>query len=105
MTRFKRSETVCDYQPAQRDFLRRISALQSALRETVEALAACLQRMKEDGYHSDEVDDGFEAFAKAEPFNAVNLEIELKSTAAALGVKAGVLVHPVRLAVTGRARP
>lgn len=41
------------------------------------------------------------AFAHAEPFNAATLETALKSTAAELGVKAGVLVHPVRLAVTG----
>lgn len=42
-----------------------------------------------------------EAFAKADPFNAANLEAALKATASELGVKAGVLVHPVRLAVTG----
>ncbi len=40
------------------------------------------------------------AFAAAGPFNAATLEAALKSTAAELGVKAGVLVHPVRLAVT-----
>jgi glutamyl-tRNA synthetase len=42
-----------------------------------------------------------DAFAAAEPFNAASLEATLKSTATELGVKAGVLVHPVRLAVTG----
>jgi glutamyl-tRNA synthetase len=42
-----------------------------------------------------------DAFAKAEPFNAANLEVALKATATELGVKAGVLVHPCRLAVTG----
>jgi glutamyl-tRNA synthetase len=42
-----------------------------------------------------------EAFAAAEPFDATNLETTLKSTAATLGVKAGALVHPTRLAVTG----
>ncbi|HEY3762103.1 MAG TPA: glutamate--tRNA ligase family protein [Verrucomicrobiae bacterium] len=42
-----------------------------------------------------------DAFAKAEPFNATNLEAALKATATELGVKAGVLVHPCRLAVTG----
>jgi len=42
-----------------------------------------------------------DAFAKAEPFNAATLEAALKATAAELGVKVGVLVHPVRLAVTG----
>ena len=42
-----------------------------------------------------------DAFAKADPFNAATLEAALKDTAAELGVKAGVLVHPVRLACTG----
>jgi glutamyl-tRNA synthetase len=42
-----------------------------------------------------------EAFARTDSFNATNLEAALKATAAELGVKAGVLVHPVRLAVTG----
>lgn len=41
------------------------------------------------------------AFAAANPFNAPTLEAALKATATELGVKAGVLVHPVRLAVTG----
>ena len=41
------------------------------------------------------------AFAKAGPFNAATLEAALKAVAAELGVKAGVLVHPVRLACTG----
>jgi glutamyl-tRNA synthetase len=42
-----------------------------------------------------------DAFAPLEPFDAANLESALKGTAAALGVKVGVLVHPTRLAVTG----
>jgi glutamyl-tRNA synthetase len=42
-----------------------------------------------------------DAFAQADPFNAATLEAALKATAAELGVKAGVLVHPVRLACTG----
>jgi len=42
-----------------------------------------------------------DAFAKADPFNAATLEAALKATATELGVKAGVLVHPVRLACTG----
>jgi glutamyl-tRNA synthetase len=42
-----------------------------------------------------------DAFAKAEPFNAVTLEATLKATATELGVKAGVLIHPTRLAATG----
>jgi glutamyl/glutaminyl-tRNA synthetase len=42
-----------------------------------------------------------DAFAKAEPFNAANVEAALKTIAGELGVKAGVLVHPVRLATTG----
>jgi len=43
-----------------------------------------------------------EAFAAAPKFDAASLEMALKETAKALGVKAGVLVHPCRLAVTGR---
>jgi len=42
-----------------------------------------------------------DAFAKADPFNATNIEAALKAVATELGVKVGVLVHPVRLAVTG----
>jgi len=42
-----------------------------------------------------------DAFAKADPFNAANIEAALKAIAGELGVKAGVLVHPVRLATTG----
>ncbi|MBM3877143.1 MAG: glutamate--tRNA ligase [Verrucomicrobia bacterium] len=41
------------------------------------------------------------AFAAADPFNAAGLEAVLKATATELGVKAGALVHPVRIAVTG----
>ena len=41
------------------------------------------------------------AFAGLENFEATNLETTLKTTAAGLGVKVGVLVHPTRLAVTG----
>jgi glutamyl-tRNA synthetase len=43
-----------------------------------------------------------DAFAKVEPFNSAFLEACLKNTAGELGVKAGVLVHPTRLACTGR---
>jgi glutamyl-tRNA synthetase len=42
-----------------------------------------------------------DAFAASEGFDAAAVEAALKSTAAALGVKVGVLVHPTRLAVTG----
>ena len=42
-----------------------------------------------------------DAFSAAAQFNASTLEAALKATATELGVKAGVLVHPVRLAVTG----
>ena len=42
-----------------------------------------------------------DAFAAAGAFDAVSLETALKATAAALGVKVGILVHPTRLAVTG----
>lgn len=43
-----------------------------------------------------------DAFAQLPSFQASALESSLKSVAAELGVKAGVLVHPVRLAVTGK---
>ena len=42
-----------------------------------------------------------DAFAGQESFDAASLEAALKATATQLGVKAGVLVHPTRLAVTG----
>ena len=42
-----------------------------------------------------------DAFAALENFVAANLEMTLKAAAAELGVKAGVLVHPARLACTG----
>lgn len=42
-----------------------------------------------------------DAFTKITPFDCANLEAALKATATELGVKAGVLVHPVRLALTG----
>jgi glutamyl-tRNA synthetase len=42
-----------------------------------------------------------EAFAALAHFDAANLEAALKATAAQLDVKAGALVHPTRLAVTG----
>jgi glutamyl-tRNA synthetase len=43
-----------------------------------------------------------DAFAAAPAFDAATLEAALKETAKALGVKAGVLVHPCRRAVTGK---
>ena len=42
-----------------------------------------------------------DAFAKLEKFDAASIETALKTTAAELGVKVGVLVHPVRLACMG----
>ncbi|HEU5122739.1 MAG TPA: glutamate--tRNA ligase family protein, partial [Verrucomicrobiae bacterium] len=42
-----------------------------------------------------------DAFAALEDFVAANLETTLKTVAKELGVKAGVLVHPARLACTG----
>lgn len=42
------------------------------------------------------------ALAQVEVFQAASLEAGLKQTAAELGVKAGVLVHPTRLACTGK---
>jgi glutamyl-tRNA synthetase len=44
-----------------------------------------------------------ELCAAAEPFTAAALEPGLRALAAARGVKAGVLIHPTRVAVTGRA--
>jgi glutamyl-tRNA synthetase len=41
------------------------------------------------------------AFAGLEDFGAAGIETALKSTAAAFGVKVGLLVHPTRLALTG----
>ena len=41
------------------------------------------------------------AFAALEEFSAAAIETALKATAAALGVKVGLLVHPTRLALTG----
>jgi glutamyl-tRNA synthetase len=43
-----------------------------------------------------------DAFAKLATFDAASLEAALKSVAAELNVKAGVLVHPVRVACTGK---
>jgi glutamyl-tRNA synthetase len=42
------------------------------------------------------------AFANVDPFAAPNLEATLKKTAADLGVKVGMLVHPMRMACTGK---
>src|SRR5579872_5940570 len=42
-----------------------------------------------------------DAFGKIEKFDAAAVETALKATAVELGVKVGVLVHPVRLACTG----
>jgi glutamyl/glutaminyl-tRNA synthetase len=44
-----------------------------------------------------------ELCAAAEPFTAAVLEPALRSLADARGVKAGVLIHPTRVAVVGRA--
>ena len=43
-----------------------------------------------------------EAFSNSASFDAAALETSLKAVAGELGVKAGVLVHPVRLACTGK---
>ena len=43
-----------------------------------------------------------DAFAALPAFDAASVEAALKDTAKALGVKVGVLVHPARLAVTGK---
>ncbi|MGC3957972.1 MAG: glutamate--tRNA ligase family protein [Verrucomicrobiota bacterium] len=42
-----------------------------------------------------------DAFGKLATFDATNIETALKATAAELGVKVGVLIHPTRLATTG----
>ncbi|HEY4414352.1 MAG TPA: glutamate--tRNA ligase family protein [Verrucomicrobiae bacterium] len=42
-----------------------------------------------------------DAFAALNPFDAAAIEAALKETAKQLGVKAGVLIHPTRLACTG----
>ena len=42
-----------------------------------------------------------EALAKLEPFEADPIGVTLKAVAQELGVKAGVLVHPTRLACCG----
>jgi glutamyl-tRNA synthetase len=42
-----------------------------------------------------------DAFAALNSFDAASIEAALKETAKQLGVKAGVLIHPTRLAVTG----
>jgi glutamyl-tRNA synthetase len=42
-----------------------------------------------------------DTFSLLEKFDAVEIEAALKTTAAKLGVKVGVIVHPTRLAVTG----
>lgn len=43
-----------------------------------------------------------DAFSQVSRFDAATLEAALKSVAAQLGVKAGLLVHPTRIACTGR---
>ena len=43
-----------------------------------------------------------EVFAGLDEFTCLRLETALKATAAELGVKAGLLVHPTRLACTGK---
>ena len=43
-----------------------------------------------------------DAFAALPAFDAAGVEAALKETAKTLGVKVGVLVHPARLAVTGK---
>jgi glutamyl-tRNA synthetase len=42
-----------------------------------------------------------DALSASEVFTSAGIEKTLKSVAAELGVKAGVLVHPTRLACTG----
>ena len=42
-----------------------------------------------------------DAFSALENFDATQIEVTLKATAANLGVKIGAIVHPTRLAATG----
>jgi glutamyl-tRNA synthetase len=42
-----------------------------------------------------------DAFGPLPAFDAASIEAALKATAAALGVKVGILIHPTRLATTG----
>jgi glutamyl-tRNA synthetase len=44
-----------------------------------------------------------DAYASLNPFDVPSLETSLKKVAADLGVKSGLLVHPLRLACTGKA--
>jgi glutamyl-tRNA synthetase len=44
----------------------------------------------------------YDAFGKLAAFDAASIEAALKATAAELGVKVGVLIHPTRLAATGQ---
>jgi len=44
-----------------------------------------------------------DALARVEPFDAAALEAALRATAEARGIKAGVLIHATRVAVTGQA--
>src|ERR1044071_5909757 len=44
-----------------------------------------------------------DAFAKLAGFDVASLEAALKQVAADLGIKSGLLVHPLRMAVTGSA--
>jgi glutamyl-tRNA synthetase len=44
-----------------------------------------------------------DAFAKLSSFDVSSLEASLKQAAADLGIKAGLLVHPLRMAATGSA--
>ena len=43
-----------------------------------------------------------EAFTQLEPWTTSTIEARLKETAATLGVKTGELIHPARVAVSGR---
>jgi len=44
-----------------------------------------------------------DAFSKLDPYTVPTLEASLKQVAADLGIKSGLLVHPLRMACTGRA--
>ncbi len=64
--------------------------LEAARKEFIPANRARLARLRE-------------ALSALQPFQAARLQEQFKSIATELGVKVGVLVHPARLACTGRA--
>ena len=71
-------------------FQERVAFSEEAMKEFTPEAKAPLSKLRE-------------AFAKLSTFDVPTLEATLKNVAAELGVKSGALVHPVRLACTGKA--